>query len=137
MTNTGMRPSEARKLQSRDVAAQTDKQGRSFVRLAVHGKGKHRNFVAASNVATYFDRVREISKATKPEDYVFTTDDESRTRTLYHTLIESMLVESKLLMGSSSSRRSTYCFRHTSAIYGSPRVSMSISLRNKWANRSR
>lgn len=37
MANTGMRPSEARNLRWQDVFVQTDKQGRSFVRLAVHG----------------------------------------------------------------------------------------------------
>jgi integrase len=58
MTNTGMRPSEARNLRWRDVSIRTDKQGRRFVILSVRGKGKHRDLVATSNVADYLGRVR-------------------------------------------------------------------------------
>lgn len=117
MTNTGMRPSEARNLRWRDIAGHTDKQERQFVRLSVRGKGKHRDLVAASNVGTYFDRIRDISKATKPEDFVFTNDKGKASRTLYHSLIERLLTESGLLHSSSGSRRSTYCFRHTYATF--------------------
>ncbi len=117
MTNTGMRPSEARNLLWRDVSLQTDKQGREFVRLSVRGKGKYRNLVAANNVATYFERIRAISKATEPDDHVFSTDEGKEARTLYHSLVESLLTESKLLHSSSGSRRSTYCFRHTYATF--------------------
>ncbi|MCC7037602.1 MAG: tyrosine-type recombinase/integrase [Alphaproteobacteria bacterium] len=117
MCNTGMRPSEAKNLLWKDVDIQTDKHGRQFVRLAVRGKGKHRNLVAASNVATYFERIKEISKAAKPDDWVFTTDKGDRARTLYHSLIERLLIESKLQKSSSGSRRSTYCFRHTYATF--------------------
>ncbi len=117
MTNTGMRPSEAKNLRWRDFAVQNDAKGRQFVRLAVHGKGKHRNLVAAPNVAEYFERIRTISKATKPDDFVFTTDKGTQARTLYHSLIERLLIESKLQKSSSGSRRSTYCFRHTYATY--------------------
>lgn len=38
MTNTGMRPSEARNLVWKDVSVQSDKQGRQFVRLNVRGR---------------------------------------------------------------------------------------------------
>lgn len=117
MTNTGMRPSEAKNLLWRDVSIQADKHGRRFVSLSVRGKGKHRNLVAANTVATYFERIREISKATKPDDFVFTTDQGKQARTLYHSPIERLLTESKLLHSSSGSRRSTYCFRHTYATF--------------------
>ncbi|MBI1216742.1 MAG: tyrosine-type recombinase/integrase [Alphaproteobacteria bacterium] len=117
MCNTGMRPSEAKNLRWRDVDIQTDKQGRQFVRLAVRGKGKHRNLVAASNVATYFERIKEISKATTADDFVFTTDQGKAARTLYHSLIEGLLIESGLQKSSSGSQRSTYCFRHTYATF--------------------
>ena len=117
MCNTGMRPSEAKNLRWRDVDIQTDKHDRQFVRVAVRGKGKHRNLVAASNVATYFERIKEISKATKPDDFVFTTDEGKEAKTLYHSLIERLLIESELQMSSSGSRRSTYCFRHTYATF--------------------
>jgi len=117
MTNTGMRPSEARNLRWRDVATQSDNQGRQFIRLNVRGKGKLRSLVAASNVATYLDRIREISKRTQPDDYVFCTEEGEMSRTLYYSLIERLLVESELQTSSSGSRRSTYCFRHTYATF--------------------
>lgn len=117
MCNTGMRPSEAKNLRWRDVTVQTDKQERQFVRLAVRGKGKHRNLVAASNVAEYLERVRAMSKATGPDDFVFSTYEGKAARTLYHYLIETLLKESSLTHSSSGSRRSTYCFRHTYATF--------------------
>jgi integrase len=117
MTNTGMRPSEARNLQWRDIAKRTDKEGRSFVTLSVRGKGKSRILVATNNVAAYLDRVREISKATDADNPVFTTIKGQTAVTLYHGLIESLLTKSKLLHSSSGSRRSTYCFRHTYATF--------------------
>ena len=117
MTNTGMRPSEARNLRWRDVASQTDKQDRQFVRMNVRGKGKFRTLVAASNVATYPDRIRQISKHTEPDDFVFVTDEGKMARTLYYSLVERLLIESGLQTSSSGSRRSTYCFRHTYATF--------------------
>ena len=117
MCNTGMRPSEAKNLRWRDVSIQTDKHDRQFVRLSVRGKGKYRNLVAASNVATYFERIKEISKATKPDDFVFSTDKGEAAMTLYHGMIERLLMDSGLQNSSSGSRRSTYCFRHTYATF--------------------
>jgi integrase len=143
MTNTGMRPSEAKNLRWRDVATQTDRQGRRFVRIDVRGKGKFRTLVAPESVATYLDRIRETAgqmatkraaaqKAappptpapisprqsfTEPDDFVFITDEGKRARTLYYSLIERLLIEAKLQLASSGSRRSTYCFRHTYATF--------------------
>ena len=117
MTNTGMRPSEAKNLRWRDIAVQSDKLERQFVRLSVHGKNKHRNLVAASSVAEYFERIRAISKATEDNDFVFTNNKGERSRTLYYDLVETLLMDSKLQISSSGSRRSTYCFRHTYATF--------------------
>ncbi len=117
MTNTGMRPSEAKNLRWRDAGVFTDKQERTVVRLSVRGKAKFRTLVAAGNVATYLERIRKISKATTPDDHVFTTTEGKPARTLYHSLIEGLLTDSKLLESSSGSRRSTYCFRHTYATF--------------------
>ncbi len=117
MCNTGMRPPEAKNLRWRDVAIRADGQDRKFVVLHVRGKDKFRNLVAASNVADYLERVRAISKATEPDDFVFTTSNGKRAGTLYASLIEQLLTESGLLMSSSGSRRSTYCFRHTYATF--------------------
>jgi integrase len=117
MCNTGMRPSEAKNLLWRDVAILTDKQGRKFVRLNVRGKGKHRALVAPHSVADYLDRIKKMSKALGPDDPVFVTEEGKRARTLYHSLIERLLIESGLQISSSGSRRSTYCFRHTYATF--------------------
>ena len=117
MTNTGMRPSEAKNLRWRDVDIRTDNQDRKFVVLAVRGKGKHRSLVAASNVADYLERIRKLSKSTGQDDPVFTTDKGDAARTLYYALVERLLIESELQLSSSGSRRSTYCFRHTYATF--------------------
>lgn len=117
MCNTGMRPSEARNLRWRDVSIHTDKQDRQYVRLNVRGKGKFRTLVAASNVATYLDRIRQISKHTEPDHFVFATDKGEMARTLYYSLVEDLLIKSELQTSSSGSRRSTYCFRHTYATF--------------------
>jgi integrase len=50
-------------------------------------------------------------------DFVFTNEKGTAAKTLYHSLIEDLLKESGLLMSSSGSRRSTYCFRHTYATF--------------------
>lgn len=142
MSNTGMRPSEAKNLRWRDVATQSDRQGRQFVRLNVRGKGKFRSLVAPSSVTTYLDRIRELSRQmadkraaaqsetavpqvanaaprtfTDPDDFVFITDEGKPARTLYYSLIERLLIEAGLQASSSGSRRSTYCFRHTYATF--------------------
>jgi integrase len=117
MCNTGMRPPEAKNLRWRDVAIREDDQGRKFVVLHVRGKGKFRNLVAASSVAEYLERIRAISKATGPDDFVFTTSTGKPASSLYRSIITQLLTDSKLLRSSSGSRRSTYCFRHTYATF--------------------
>ncbi|MGA8614264.1 MAG: site-specific integrase [Xanthobacteraceae bacterium] len=117
MCNTGMRPTEAKNLRWRDVGIRTDKQERKFVVLNVRGKKKHRNLVAAGNVADYLERVRAIAKAAGPDDFVFTTFKGKRAGLLYRRPIEELLAESGLRVSSSGSRRSAYCFRHTYATF--------------------
>lgn len=117
MTNTGMRTPEARNLRWRDIATQGDRQGRQFVSISVRGKGQFRTLVAPSNVFTYLERIRAISKATQPDDFVFSTFEGKSAIKLYYSLIEDLLKESGLLLSSSGRRRSTYCFRHTYATF--------------------
>jgi integrase len=117
MSNTGMRPSEARNLQWRDVETKTDREGRKFVILSVRGKSKFRRLVAAASVAEYLDRIRALSKAQKANDRTFTNLEGNPSKTLYHDTIESLLTDAELLLSSSGSRRSTYCFRHTYATF--------------------
>lgn len=117
MTNTGMRTMEASNLRWRDVDVRTDRQQRQFVCFNVRGKGKFRELVAAANVVTYLDRIRDISKATKPDDAVFTTIEGKPASSLYNSLIGDLLEKSGLLLSSSGSRRSSYSFRHTYATF--------------------
>ncbi len=117
MANTGMRTMEARNLRWRDVDLRRDQAGRSFVTMNVRAKKKFRELVAADNVATYLERIKEISKATKPDDYVFTIQAGTSATDLYGPLIGGLLEEAELLFSSSGSRRSTYCFRHTYATF--------------------
>jgi integrase len=117
MANTGMRPGEARNLKWKDIQPRTDRQGRSFVALNVRGKGKFRELVATDKVAAYLERIKTISRATKPEDAVFSTHEGNQSSNLYDTMIEDLLTASGLLRGASGTRRSSYCFRHTYATF--------------------
>jgi integrase len=82
----------------------------------VRYKGKYRNLVAASNVADYPERIRDIAKTTSSDDFEFTTFKGKRAGLLYRP-IETLLTESGLRLSSSDSRCSTYCFRHTYATF--------------------
>lgn len=117
MCNTGMRPAEAKNLRWREVSIKTDSQGRRFVILQVRGKDKFRGLVAASTVADYLERVRDIAKATEPDDFVFRSLEGKQLSKLYAETLESLLTESRLLHSASGARRSTYCFRHTYATF--------------------
>jgi integrase len=83
LCNTGMRPPEARNLRWRDIMAAKDRDGREIVVLSVQGKGKSRKLVAPKSVGDYLDRVRELSKATKPDDPVFTIINGKPAKYLY------------------------------------------------------
>lgn len=117
MANTGMRTMEARNLRWCDVDIRTDRSGRKFIAMNVRGKGKYRELVAAENVAGYLERIKELSKATKPENFIFTLHNGKQAATLYGQSITNLLEESELLYSSSGSRRSAYCFRHTYATF--------------------
>lgn len=117
MTNTGMRPPEARNLRWRDVAIRSDKKGRRFVTMNVRGKGKFRTLVASMKVAKYLDEIREISPAVGPDDPVFCTHDGRVAVSLYNSPLGHLFDKSGLLFSASGSRRSTYCFRHTYATF--------------------
>lgn len=133
MGNTGMRNSEARSLRWRDIDVRKTKDGRSFVVMNVRGKGKHRELIAASNVVTYLDRIKELfieahklrlksseqkqDLGPKPDDSVFSTYQGKGAISLYDTLIYDLLDKSGLAFGNSEVRRSIYSFRHTYATF--------------------
>lgn len=117
MCNTGMRPSEARNLAWRDIEHKTHRDGQKFVILKVRGKKKFRNLVAAASVGEYLERIRQISKAKKLDDKVFTNWTGKPTKSLYYDLLVTLLKDANLLTSSSGKRRSIYCFRHTYATF--------------------
>jgi integrase len=83
----------------------------------VQGKGKSRKLVAPKSVGDYLARVREMSKATKPDDPVFTIINGKPAKLLYTDTVSDLLDEAGLKMGPSGIPRSTYCFRHTYATF--------------------
>src|ERR1700744_3152 len=113
--NTGMRPAEMKNLRWRDIMPAKDREGREIVVLFVQGKGKSRKLVAPKRGGEYLERIRVISKATDPEDRVFTNITGKPAKTLYSSLIADLLDEAHLREGTQGVPRSTYCFRHTYA----------------------
>ena len=117
MCNTGMRPPEAKNLRWRDIMPAKDRDGREIVVMSVQGKDKSRKLVAPKSVGDYLDRVRELSKATAPDDPVFTIINGKPAKYLYSDTVQDLLTESGLRMGPNGIARSTYCFRHTYATF--------------------
>ena len=117
MANTGMRNSEARNLRWRDIDMRKTRDGRPFVVMNVRGKKKYRELIAASNVATYLDRVKALSIATDSDDPVFSTKKGKQSISLYDAPVADLLTFSGLLYSSNGSRRSIYSFRHTYATF--------------------
>ena len=113
--NTGMRPAEMKNLRWRDIMPAKDREGREIVVLFVQGKSKSRNLVAPKSVGDYLERIRILSKATKPNDRVFTNITGKPAKTLYISLIADLLEKANLREGKQGVPRSTYCFRHTYA----------------------
>lgn len=117
MCNTGMRPPEAKNLRWRDITKAKDKDGTDILVIYVQGKGKERNLIAPKSVGEYLDRVRALSKATKPDDHVFTIINGKPAVWLYRDTVEELLKYANLRDGPSGIPRTTYCFRHTYATF--------------------
>jgi len=125
MCNTGMRPVEAKNLRWRDVTAAQDRDKRDIVVLFVQGKDKSRKLVAPASVGDYLERVRKLSKATKPDDFVFTIINGKPAKFLYCDTVEALLDEAGLRIGPGEIPRTTYCFRHT---YATMRLSEGVDV---------
>ncbi len=82
-------------LRWRDIMPAKDREGREIVVLFVQGKGKSRKLVAPKSVGDYLERIRAISKATEPDDRVFTNITGKPAKTLYSSLIADLLNRSK------------------------------------------
>ena len=102
-------------LRWRDVMLAKDREGRDLVVLFVEGKGKSRQLVAPKSVGDCLECIRILSRATKPNDNVFTNITGKPARTLYTSLVANLLHEANLREGIQGIPRSTYCFRHTYA----------------------
>jgi integrase len=90
--------------------------GREYLLIQkARAKGKSRQLVAPKSVGDYLERIRVISKATQPDNRVFTTITGKSAKTLYSSLIADLLNEANLREGTQGVPRSTYCFRHTYA----------------------
>jgi integrase len=125
MCNTGMRPPEAKNLRWRDITAAKDKDGQDILVIYVRGKGKERKLIAPTSVGKYLDRVRDLSKATKPDDAVFTIINGKPAVWLYRDTVEELLKYAELREGQSGIPRTTYCFRHT---YATLRLSAGVDV---------
>jgi integrase len=115
--DTGMRVAEMKNLRWRDVSWAKNREGRDLVILFVQGKGKSRKLVAPTNVGDSLERIRILSKATEPNDRVFTNVVGQPTRTLYSSLVGDLLQRAHLGDGQQGDSRSTYCFRHSYATH--------------------
>jgi len=125
MCNTGMRPPEAKNLRWRDITNAADKDGQEILVIYVQGKGKTRKLIAPKSVGKYLDRVRALSKATKPDDPVFTIINGKPAKWLYRDTVEELLKYTGLREGPSGIPRTTYCFRHT---YATLRLSSGVDV---------
>ena len=121
----GCRPPEAKNLRWRDITTAKDKDGQEILVLYVQGKGKTRKLIAPTSVGKYLDRVRELSKATKPDDHVFTIINGKPAKWLYRDTVEELLKYTDLREGPSGIPRTTYCFRHT---YATLRLSAGVDV---------
>lgn len=63
---------EMKNLRWNDIMAAKNREGREIVVMFVQGKGKSRKLVAPKSVGDYLEHIRTISKATDPNDRVFT-----------------------------------------------------------------
>lgn len=128
MTNTGLRPPEARNFLRRDKGEPVKgPDGRSFLPINVRGKGKYRVLVAPLSVETYLERVirladrrlRELGREPTPDTPIFITYAGAPAISLYASLFESLMSkeEANLLYSAAGKRRSTYSFRHTYATF--------------------
>jgi len=113
--DTGMRPVEMKNLRWRDMMQVKDREGRDLVVLFVQGKSKSRKLVAPKSVGDYLECIRILSKATEPNDRVFSNITGKPAKTLFSSLVASLLTEAGLREDVQGVPRSTYCFRHTYA----------------------
>lgn len=71
LKNTGMRVGEARELRWRDVQERKGKNGETYWACMVKGKTGSRAVICNDGTERYFERVKELTQKTAPDDYVW------------------------------------------------------------------
>src|SRR5262249_47667515 len=89
--------------------------GTQFLPIYVHGKDKERELVCPLYVRDYLERIKAISKATGPADFVFTTFDGKPATSLYKRLLREVMTKAGVYLTAKGKPRSAYSFRHTYA----------------------
>lgn len=121
MSNTGMRPTEAKNLKWGDVEYHVTQSGDTVVRIWVHGKGKKRDLVAMPHTKIYLDRLKLRSPRTTDADHVF-LNIAGEPIGSYLNGFNALLKEAGLLHDKFGKKRAPYSLRHTYAsfalIYG-------------------
>lgn len=90
-----------------------DREGCDLVVLYVQGKGKSRKLVAPKSVGDYLEFIRILSKATEPNDSVFTNETGKPAKNSLYLAGEKPAEKAYLREGIQGIPRSTYCFRYT------------------------
>jgi hypothetical protein len=93
--------------------------------------------VAPKSVGDYLDRVRELSKATLPDDPVFTIINGKPAKYLYSDTVQDLLTESDLRMGPSGIPVRPIVSATPTRHSASPKASMFTFLPSKWELRSK
>jgi len=137
LANTGMRPGEealnlrwkdvdeyrlqAREKQIGNLAADhDDDMPERVVRFRVAGKTSqhetqgYRYAIARHNVRGWLDELKQITKRTEPDDFLFCTPDGVQIKDTAH-MFTQLLVDSDMLTDAGGNNRTLYSLRHTYA----------------------
>ncbi len=121
MANSGMRVGEQRNLKWKDVQWRKDNNRNDMLVCAVEGKTGKRLVVCNEGMGKYFDRVKQITCHTEPDDWVWAKKD--------GTLKEDFSVGFKSLITDvfgSDDERTLYSLRHTYATFKIIRENMNL-----------
>ncbi|MBD1206892.1 MAG: site-specific integrase [Ignavibacteria bacterium] len=119
--NTGMRPGELLHLRWKDVSAFKDQDGRENYRFTVtHGKTVKftgaRDVIGRVAVKGFLDRWKELSKFTKPDDYIFHGEDGGVLEGA-DISFRRMLLAANMRVDENSTPHTMYSLRHTYATF--------------------